>query len=141
MQTARQARKPNATAWIFAAVAGIPSIGWFSQHAIAGIEVGDGDGEALRHQRERQALGEQLMVLDDEDAAAPGGSDPASGECGSRGRRAPSYPVRPTDVTTTTTAPARNAVGSQCTTPEIRSLTGFGPKTPKPSWSANSRTA
>src|SRR5437764_378758 len=45
MQTSHQARKPQATAWIFAAVAGIPSIGWFNQHAMAGnpIKVNGGN--------------------------------------------------------------------------------------------------
>ena len=52
-----------------------------------------------------------------------------------------SYTARPMDAATTTITQATNALGSQCTTPAIRSLTGFGPKTPKPSWSANSRTA
>src|SRR5205809_6426295 len=36
MHASHQARKPQATAWLLAAAAGIPTIGWFSQRAMAG---------------------------------------------------------------------------------------------------------
>ena len=45
------------------------------QHALRGVEVSDRHREAFRHERKRQALGEELMVLDDEDAAPLGGCD------------------------------------------------------------------